>query len=183
VVAELGAELADVDVDGAGVGRERVAPDPFEDLVPGENQAAVADQVAEELELAGGELDRATLEDDLVAGRVDGEVAQVLGCEVGSVKGLVFRARSSLIERRDARETPCGEIREQLETLRGGALRRNELRHHIRHCPGCAAYRDEVGNVYWYQPSWTDGRDDPGRHSGDARRAGVGAGAAGGRTR
>jgi hypothetical protein len=21
--------------------------------------------------------------------------------------------------------------------------------------------RDEVGNVYWYQPSWTDGRDDP----------------------
>jgi RNA polymerase sigma factor (sigma-70 family) len=72
------------------------------------------------------------------------EVAQVLGCEVGSVKGLVFRARSSLIERRTARETPCREIREQLATLRGGALRRNELRHHLRHCPGCSAYRDEV---------------------------------------
>jgi RNA polymerase sigma factor (sigma-70 family) len=72
------------------------------------------------------------------------EVAQVLGCEVPAVKGLVFRARSGLIERREARETPCEEIREQLATLRGGALRRNELRHHLRRCPGCSAYREEV---------------------------------------
>jgi hypothetical protein len=77
VVAQLGAELADVDVDGAGVGGERVAPDPFQDLVAGEDQAPVADQVAEQLELTGGELHRAALEDDLVAGRVDGEAAQV----------------------------------------------------------------------------------------------------------
>jgi RNA polymerase sigma factor (sigma-70 family) len=72
------------------------------------------------------------------------EVAQVLGCEPGSVKGLVFRARSNLIDRREARLTPCSEIREQLATLRGGALRRNELRYHLRRCPGCSAYRDEV---------------------------------------
>jgi RNA polymerase sigma factor (sigma-70 family) len=78
------------------------------------------------------------------AGLSHAEVAQVLGCEVGGVKGLVFRARSSLIERRVARETPCGEIREQLATLRGGALRRNELRHHLRSCPGCSAYREEL---------------------------------------
>src|SRR5215208_2753569 len=78
------------------------------------------------------------------AGLSHAEVAQVLGCEVGSVKGLVFRGRSALIERRVARETPCSEIREQLATLRGGALRRNELRHHLRGCPGCTAYRDEV---------------------------------------
>ncbi|HVG74251.1 MAG TPA: RNA polymerase sigma factor [Thermoleophilaceae bacterium] len=78
------------------------------------------------------------------AGLSHAEVADVLGCETGSVKGLVFRARTALIERRDARETPCAEIREQLATLRGGALRRNELRHHLRSCPGCSAYRDEV---------------------------------------
>jgi RNA polymerase sigma factor (sigma-70 family) len=72
------------------------------------------------------------------------EVAQVLGCETGSVKGLVFRARGALIEMRSARETSCLEIREQLATLRGGALRRNELRHHLRNCPGCTAYREEV---------------------------------------
>jgi RNA polymerase sigma factor (sigma-70 family) len=78
------------------------------------------------------------------AGLSHAEVAQVLGCEVAGVKGLVFRARSALIERRAARETPCEEIREQLSTLRGGALRRNELRHHLRDCPGCTAYRAEV---------------------------------------
>ena len=78
------------------------------------------------------------------AGLSHAEIAAVLGCETGSVKGLVFRARTALIERRDARETPCVEIREQLATLRGGALRRNELRHHLRSCPGCSAYRDEV---------------------------------------
>jgi RNA polymerase sigma factor (sigma-70 family) len=78
------------------------------------------------------------------AGLSHAEVAEVLGCEAGSVKGLVFRARTALIERRDARTTPCAEIREQLATLRGGALRRNELRHHVRSCPGCSAYRDEV---------------------------------------
>jgi RNA polymerase sigma factor (sigma-70 family) len=78
------------------------------------------------------------------AGLSHAEVAEVLGCEVASVKGLVFRARSALIERRVARDTSCDEIREQLATLRGGALRRNELRHHLRRCPGCSAYRDEV---------------------------------------
>jgi hypothetical protein len=71
-------------------------------------------------------------------------VADVLGCEVARVKALVFRARSGLIERRSARETPCDDVREQLATLRGGALRRNELRHHLRRCPGCSAYREEV---------------------------------------
>jgi RNA polymerase sigma factor (sigma-70 family) len=78
------------------------------------------------------------------AGLSHAEVAQVLGCEVGGVKALVFRARSSLIERRVARDTPCEQIREQLATLRGGALRRNELRHHLRSCPGCSAYREEL---------------------------------------
>jgi RNA polymerase sigma factor (sigma-70 family) len=78
------------------------------------------------------------------AGLTHAEVAEVLGCEVPSVKGIVFRARSSLIERRSARHTPCSEIREQIANLRGGALRRNELRHHLRVCPGCSAYRDEV---------------------------------------
>jgi RNA polymerase sigma factor (sigma-70 family) len=78
------------------------------------------------------------------AGLSHADVAQVLGCEVASVKGIVFRARTGLMERRTARETPCEEIREQLANLRGGALRRNELRHHLRSCPGCSAYRDEV---------------------------------------
>jgi RNA polymerase sigma factor (sigma-70 family) len=72
------------------------------------------------------------------------EVADVLGCEVARVKGLVFRARSALIARREAREAPCESIREQLANLRGGSLRRSELRLHLRECPGCRAYREQV---------------------------------------
>jgi RNA polymerase sigma factor (sigma-70 family) len=73
-----------------------------------------------------------------------GDIATVLGCEAARVKALVFRARSGLIERRAARETPCVEIREQLANLRGGSLRRGQLRHHLRHCAGCRAYREQV---------------------------------------
>jgi RNA polymerase sigma factor (sigma-70 family) len=72
------------------------------------------------------------------------EVARVLGCEVPRVKALVFRARSGLIQRRDARETSCESIQEQLATLRGGSLRRTELRLHLRGCAACRAYRDQV---------------------------------------
>lgn len=72
------------------------------------------------------------------------DVAEVIGCEVAKVKSLVFQARSGLMERREARETPCEEIREQLSTLRGGSLRRGPLRRHLKACPGCSEFRDEV---------------------------------------
>jgi RNA polymerase sigma factor (sigma-70 family) len=72
------------------------------------------------------------------------DISDILGCEVSKVKSLVFQARTALIDRRAARETPCAEIREQLATLRGGALRRSHLRHHLEACPGCTEYRDEI---------------------------------------
>lgn len=72
------------------------------------------------------------------------QIGKVLGVETAKVKALVFRARAGLIERREARSTPCEEIREELATLSRGALRRNRLRHHLRHCEGCSAFRDEV---------------------------------------
>jgi RNA polymerase sigma factor (sigma-70 family) len=72
------------------------------------------------------------------------EIASVLGCEVARVKALVFRARSGLIARRDARDMPCEQVREQLSELRGGSLRRTELRLHLRECPGCREFREQV---------------------------------------
>ena len=69
------------------------------------------------------------------------EIANVIGCPPAKVKALVFQARSSLIADRDARATPCGEIRQLLESARGGVLRRGPLRRHLRHCDPCAAYR------------------------------------------
>jgi RNA polymerase sigma factor (sigma-70 family) len=72
------------------------------------------------------------------------EIGAVLGCPKEKVKALVFQARSSLIASRTARETSCAEIREQLANLRGGSLRRNTLRRHLRECPGCREYRDQA---------------------------------------
>jgi RNA polymerase sigma factor (sigma-70 family) len=72
------------------------------------------------------------------------DIGDVLGCPRDKVKALVFQARSSLIVSRTARETPCEEIRQQLANLRGGSLRRNTLRHHLRDCAGCREFRDQV---------------------------------------
>ena len=72
------------------------------------------------------------------------QIGEILGVETARVKAIVFRARAGLIERREARSAPCEEIREELATLSRGALRRNRLRYHVRHCAGCSDFRDEV---------------------------------------
>ena len=72
------------------------------------------------------------------------EIAEVLGVKREKVKALVFQAREGLSAARIARETPCEDIREELATARGGALRRGNLRRHLEVCAGCRAFRDEV---------------------------------------
>jgi RNA polymerase sigma factor (sigma-70 family) len=84
----------------------------------------------------------------LVLSELDGfshaDIAEVIERQERDVKALVFRARSTLADRRVARETPCEEIREQLGTLTGGALRRRPIRRHLEICPDCREFRDEV---------------------------------------
>ena len=53
------------------------------------------------------------------------DIADVIGCRREKVKALIFQARASLVASRQARETSCVEIREQLAVLSGGALRRS----------------------------------------------------------
>jgi RNA polymerase sigma factor (sigma-70 family) len=72
------------------------------------------------------------------------EIAAVIGYQPQAVKGLVFRARATLAERRDARAADCHDIRVELAAAKGGALRRGRLRYHLESCPGCVAYLEEV---------------------------------------
>ena len=72
------------------------------------------------------------------------EVADVLECEPSQVKGLVHRARSGLLERREARSASCEEIRVELASARGGGLKRGRLRHHLKSCSACSAYWEDV---------------------------------------
>jgi RNA polymerase sigma factor (sigma-70 family) len=72
------------------------------------------------------------------------EIATILGVRKAKVKALVFQARETLMGWRAARDTPCAEVREQLATLRGSALRRAPIRRHVEQCAGCAQYETEV---------------------------------------
>jgi RNA polymerase sigma factor (sigma-70 family) len=72
------------------------------------------------------------------------EIAEVIGCRPQKVKALVFQARSALMSEREARNTDCDAIREQLATLSGGSLLRGSLRRHVRGCEGCRAFRDQT---------------------------------------
>ncbi|MEA2347287.1 MAG: hypothetical protein QOG62_1074 [Thermoleophilaceae bacterium] len=72
------------------------------------------------------------------------EIGAVLSCPARKVKALVFQARTALMAGRQARDTDCSAIREQLATLTGAALRRREIREHLRVCEGCREFRDEV---------------------------------------
>ena len=72
------------------------------------------------------------------------QIGEALGVPREKVKALVFQARESLVASRTARETDCGEIREQLATGRGGTLRRANLRRHLRDCAGCREFRKQV---------------------------------------
>lgn len=72
------------------------------------------------------------------------EIAAVLEVPPPKVKALVFQARETLLAMRAARDTDCSVIREQLATQRGAALRRGNLRRHLRDCPGCREFRDQI---------------------------------------
>jgi RNA polymerase sigma factor (sigma-70 family) len=114
--------------------------------------AGLAEQVERRAELRQLLGDLRELPDDQRAalllaeagGLSQAEIAAVLGCEAARVKALVYRARSGLVARREARELPCGQIREQLANLRGGSLRRTELRLHLRDCSGCRDFREQM---------------------------------------
>lgn len=72
------------------------------------------------------------------------EIAAVVGESPAAVKGLVFRARSTMIERREARRVECVEVRESLETASSNDLARGSLRYHLDVCPDCAAYLESM---------------------------------------
>jgi RNA polymerase sigma factor (sigma-70 family) len=127
--------------------REQVALDAVE---PSTEGLTAAVERREDLREMLGDLSRLP-EDQRAAlllselGALDHEgIATVLGCRREKVKALVFQARSSLAASRQARATPCAEIREQLASATGSALRRGPLRRHVRECPGCRAFQAEV---------------------------------------
>jgi len=79
-----------------------------------------------------------------IAAHSHDEIGVILGVPKNKVKALIFQARSSIADSREARDAPCTVVQEQLATLHGGALRRNQIRRHVDNCPGCQAFRAET---------------------------------------
>jgi RNA polymerase sigma factor (sigma-70 family) len=127
--------------------REQPTDDLEEPITEG-----LASQVQRRQDLRDLVVDLRRLPDDqraaLVLAELDAlshdEIATALDVPREKVKALVFQARESLVASRTARETDCTEIREQLATQRGGALRRGNLRRHLRECAGCRDFRRQV---------------------------------------
>src|SRR6476660_3105508 len=71
LVTELAAELAHVHVHCARVPRKRVTPDALEQLIACQHQAAVVEQLPQQVELLGGELHLVAADRDLAAPGVD----------------------------------------------------------------------------------------------------------------
>ncbi|MFL5819437.1 MAG: RNA polymerase sigma factor [Solirubrobacteraceae bacterium] len=123
---------------------------PLDDAEPATD--GLAAEVQQREDLRNMLVDLARLPDDQRAALVlaelgslsHAEIAATVGCPREKVKALVFQARGSLAASRRARETPCSEVRQQLATLAGGALRRGPLRRHVRQCAGCRAFEAEV---------------------------------------
>jgi RNA polymerase sigma factor (sigma-70 family) len=72
------------------------------------------------------------------------EIGTVLDVTPEQVKALVFQARSALAAAREARDAPCTDIRQQIATARGSALRRRVLRRHVGQCEGCREFETIV---------------------------------------
>src|SRR5215218_6153687 len=128
----------------------KVAAVPVEEIEPStDGLSAGVERRAELLDLLG---DISRLPDDqrsaLVLAEIGdlshAEIARVIEVPTAKVKGLVHQARTRLIADRDARETPCEDVRELLATASGGELRRGPLRRHLALCDGCRAYKEAV---------------------------------------
>ena len=90
------------------------------------------------------ERQRATLVLSELHGLSQAEIATVLGVRSEQVKAYAYQARSNLISEKVAREADCTDIRKELATARGAALRKRRLRRHLRTCGGCREYEDAI---------------------------------------
>src|SRR6185295_5917550 len=73
------------------------------------------------------------------------DIAQAMGTTLPSVKSLLVRARMSLAESSEARILTCDEVRLELaEAAEGLRKLAGSSRRHIRDCPSCTRYREEL---------------------------------------
>jgi RNA polymerase sigma factor (sigma-70 family) len=120
------------------------------------------------------------------------ELGAALGVSLPAVKSLLVRARISLVEAVEARDTDCVDIRTDLaDAFERGARASPLARRHLRDCAGCTDYRTQLRAVSQGFSALSPGGSGPlaavlklvgigGAGSAGAASAGGGAAAGGG---
>jgi RNA polymerase sigma factor (sigma-70 family) len=76
------------------------------------------------------------------------DLAAALSVSVPAVKSLLVRARVSLAQALEARDTACAEIREELIVAHDRGVRASGLaRRHMHDCAGCREFRGQIRGV------------------------------------
>lgn len=76
------------------------------------------------------------------------DLAVAMEISVPAVKSLLVRARMGLVEASDARDAPCRDIRQTIaEHHERGVRVTGPTRRHLRDCPACREYRDDMRAV------------------------------------
>ncbi|HYF27243.1 MAG TPA: sigma-70 family RNA polymerase sigma factor [Baekduia sp.] len=133
---------------------ERRHDAPVGDEVP--DVAGLADEVQQRADLQELVADIGRLPEDQRAALVlaelgdlsHGGIAEVLDVPEARVRTLIYQAKAHLLAEREARERSCFDVRAELATASGAALRRSHLRRHLRSCPGCRKFKSGLARQH-----------------------------------
>jgi RNA polymerase sigma factor (sigma-70 family) len=90
------------------------------------------------------ERQRAALVMRELAGLDFDQIGEAFGSSPAVARQTLYEARLSLRQMEGGREMRCEEVMRELSDADGRVTRRRELRAHLRSCPACRAFRDEI---------------------------------------
>jgi RNA polymerase sigma factor (sigma-70 family) len=73
------------------------------------------------------------------------QIGASFGTSAAVARQTLYEARLSLRQLEAGREMRCDEVMRELSDADGRVTRRREIRAHLRNCPDCRAFRDEIG--------------------------------------
>jgi RNA polymerase sigma factor (sigma-70 family) len=72
------------------------------------------------------------------------EIGSALGTSAAVARQTLYEARLSLRQMEEGREMTCDSVTRALSDDDGRVIRRRDLRAHLRHCPQCREFRDQL---------------------------------------
>lgn len=72
------------------------------------------------------------------------QIGVAFGSSAAVARQTLYEARLSLRQLEAGREMRCAEVMQELSDADGRVTRRREIRAHLRSCPDCRAFRDEI---------------------------------------